>query len=119
MRCLERNKTTVYYANLLGVEDAIDDDGNYTGETETVYEDPKPLKINVSVPNGQVSTQLFTMLNDYDRVLVTDETELDIDNNTVFWIGVECTEPYNYVVKGIHESLNVLSLAVKEVKVNG
>lgn len=119
MRSLERNKVDVYYANYTGKVDAVDEDGNFTGETISSYTDPKLLRINTSPASGEVTTQLFTPLTDYDRVLLTDDTSLDVDENTVFWIEADpVTEPFNYIVKKKAKSLNSLGIAVKEVKVN-
>lgn len=119
MRSLLRNKIKVYYANYLGKVEATDDDGNYTGEYISSYTDPKMLKINTSAASGDISTQLFTPTLNYDRVLLTDDTSLDVDENTVFWIEADpYTEPFNYVVKKKAKSLNVLGIAVSEVKVN-
>ena len=119
MRSLERNKTLVFYANYVGKADIVDANGDYTGETTSTYTNPIPLKINTSPASGDMNTQLFTPLTDYDRVLLTDDTKLDVDENTVFWIESDPnTEPYNYIVKKKAKSLNVLAIAVKEVEVN-
>lgn len=118
MKALEKNKQKIYYANYVSTAPITDSSGNLTGETSNVYTAPKLLRINTSPASGDVTTQLFSPITDYDRTLVTDDTELDIDEHSVVWIGVEPTAPYNYIVKKIAKSLNVLAIAVKEVTVH-
>ena len=120
MRELERNKRTVYYARFDKNEPILDDDGNDTGEERPSYFAPVKLRINVSPAVGESATRPFGEIVDYDRTLVTCDTSLDVDEQTVFWIDeTDTTKPFDYVVKKVAKSLNSLLVAVKKVEVSG
>ena len=119
MRELERNKRTVYYALFDKNEPILDEDGNDTGEERPAYFAPVKLRINVSPALGESATRQFGEIVDYDRTLVICDTSLPIDEQTVFWIDeTDTTQPFDYVVKKVAESLNSLQIAVKKVEVS-
>ena len=119
MRTLERNKILVHYALYTGHEDIVDEEGYDTLEKGPVYSDPQELYIHVSPATGKSSTADFGENINYDRILVTDDTSLPIDEKTVFWIDESDTEkPYDYIVAKIPKSRNYLRIAVKKVEVN-
>ena len=119
MRDLARNKQLVHYAQFEKIESIYDEDGNYTGEVQRKYLDPVELRINVSPAVGESATRQFGDVVDYDRTLVTCDTSLPIDEQTVFWIDETDTEkPFDYVVKKVARSLNSLQIAVKRVEVS-
>lgn len=120
MKCLKRNMRKFWYC-LYGVEtEQKDADGNYTGETAIGYADPVELKANISPATGQSNTEMFGNLTDYDRVIVLDDTTLPIDENTVLFIDHAPTngaQGYDYIVRRVARSLNVLAVAVRKVDV--
>lgn len=119
MRSLERNKQEVYYATYSGKQEITDDDGNLTGEYGLVYNDPVLLRINVSAARGESATRLFGELEDYDKVLISTDTELPITKTTVFWIDNTDTEkPHDYVVRKVAKGLNSIQIAVRKVDVS-
>ena len=119
MRELERNKQLVHFAQFDQIEPIYDEDGNDTGEVKPTYLPPVELRINVSPALGEVATRQFGDVVDYDRTLVTCDTSLPIDEQTVFWIDETDTEkPYDYIVKKVAKSLNSLLIAVKKVEVS-
>ena len=119
MRCLERNKRTIHYALYLGKAPILDDDGNDTGETVPSYSDPVEFKINTSPASGESATRQFGEIVDYDRTLVTTNTTLPIDENSILWIDESDTsKPYDYIVKKVAKGLNSILFAVKKVKVS-
>ena len=119
MRELERNKRTVYYALFDKNEHILDEDGNDTGELRPSYFAPVRLRINVSPAVGESATRPFGDIVDYDRTLVTCDTSLPIDEQTVFWIDdTDTGKPFDYKVKKVAKSLNSLLIAVKKVEVS-
>lgn len=66
------------------VSPILDEDGYDTGENEPVYGSPIALSINVSGASGENAIQQFGSTIDYDRVLVTCDLTLPIDEQTVF-----------------------------------
>ena len=119
MRALKRNKRTFWYA-LYGQEvELTDADGNYTGETEIGYGDPVECKANISPATGQSNMEMFGNLTDYDRVIVSDDLTLPIDENSVLWIDRTPTDgTHDYVVRRVAKSLNSVAIAVRKVDVS-
>lgn len=120
MKALKRNKRTFWYC-LYGQEtEPVDLDGNYTGETAIGYGDPVACKANISPATGQSNTEMFGNLTDYDRVIVSDDMTLPIDENTVLFIDKTPTNGstgYDYTVRRVAKSLNSIAIAVRKVDV--
>lgn len=120
MRLLKRNKQQIYYALYEGKEPIKDEYDNLTGEYGIKYSDPVPLKLNISPARGESSIAQFGQMEDYDRVLITDDMNCPIDENSILWIeNLNTNEPHDYIVKRVARSLNNISYAVKKVKVSG
>ena len=118
MRTLQRNKRDVWYSLYLGETEMTDADGNYTGETAISYAEPVKIRANVSPATGQSNMEMFGNLTDYDRVIVTDEVDIPVDENSVIWIDMTPEDgEYNYVVRRVARSFNSVSIAVRKVDV--
>ena len=118
MRALKRNKRTFWYALYLEEVELVDSDGNYTGETGVGYSDPVECKANISPATGQSNLEMFGNLTDYDRVIVSDDTTIPIDENSVIWIEADpLKDAYNYTVRRVAKSLNSVAIAVRKVDV--
>lgn len=115
MRSVQRNKQRIYYSLLIGSEEVTDEYGNVTGEFKLLYSTPQPLKINIGTPKGTIELERFGLNDDYTRVLATTDMDCPIAVDTILWVGVDTTEPYNFVVKKILPSLNQLLIAIQEV----
>lgn len=115
MRSVQRNKQRIYYSLRTGSMETMDEYGNATGEYIESYSDPVALKINVGVPKGQIDLERFGLSEGYSRVLATTDMDCPIAIDSILWIGVDTTEPYNYVVKKIVPCLNQLLIGLEEV----
>ena len=119
MRTLERNKQTIYYALYEGKKPLTDEYGNPTGEYEVLYSEPVLLKINVSAARGEYSTRQFGEMENYDRILVTNDINLPISETSILWIdSLDTTKPHDYIVKKVAKSLNTISYTVTKVKLS-
>ena len=124
MRCLKRNKRRFWYC-LYGTEiELTDADGNYTGETSVGYGNPVACKANISPATGESTQEMFGNLTDYDRVIVSDDTTLPIDENSVLFIDATPTDGageygYDYIVRRVARSINSIAIAVRKVVVTG
>ena len=124
MRTLDRNKRTFYYATYVGKTELIDDNGYHTAEYVTAYSAWKPCKANISPAKGQSVAELFGNDVNYDRVIVMDDPNFEIDENTVLAIDIAPNERtkttdapiYDYVVTRVARSINFVSYAVAKVK---
>ena len=76
----------IWYALYQGETAILDADNNDTGEKQITYSTPTAIKANVSPATGQSDTEMFGNLTDYDRVILTADTTLEIDENSIFWI---------------------------------
>ena len=121
MKLMPINTRSIHYATYLGQgEPILDDDGYETGERAPQYADPEELVCNVgAVEKGEAWIAVFGVSEDYDRVIVTDDMECPIDENTVLWVDVspEDDTPYDYTVWRVSRYLNHIAYAVKKVKV--
>lgn len=126
MRTLDRNKTTFYFATYQGKQEIIDDMGRHTAEYVTAYSPWTSFSANVSPSRGSNEAELFGNDVQYDRVIVTDDLNCPIDENTVLAIDIAPNERkgtadlpiYDYVVTRKAKSLNFVSYAVAKVKTN-
>lgn len=126
MRCLERNKTRFYYAKLVDKKDKVNDEGYSIGETELIYSAPILVMANISPATGEAVIQQFGGNEAYDKVLVADNPDMNIDEYSILWVDVvpefdktgNVITPNDYVIKKISRSLNSLSIAISKVNVS-
>lgn len=172
MKTLKRNKKSFWYCLLLNDRipgdtavsgDAVsglstagdgeeninyifDEYGNETGERIFRYGDAIPMRANISPASGAVQREQFGELENYDRVIVTDDMTCPITESTVLFLDKEpeYTEAethsiiesdtllgddevrketyrvpkYDYVVRRVAKSLNSISIAVHKVSVS-
>ncbi len=124
MRILERNKSTFYYLLYTSKTPVLDDEGYETGEQDVEYGEPVEMRANVSAATGQSQVEQFGNLENYDKVIVTDDMTCPINENTVLFIDKEPSydeqgkPQFDYTVKRVAKSLNSISIAVSKVKVS-
>lgn len=117
MRCLARNKQTLYYALYENSTELTDEYGNATGQLDNHYGSPIKVSMNISPARGTADVEQFGANLNYSKTLVTDDINCPIDEHSILWIGKETTEPHNYVVTQVARSLNSVTYAIKEVNV--
>ena len=119
MRTLQRNKRDVWYSLYQGETELTDAEGKFTGETAVTYAKPVKIRANVSPATGYSNAEIFGNLTDYDRVIVTDEVDIPVDENSVIWLDSSPTDgEYNFLVRRVARSFNSVSIAVRKVDVN-
>ena len=135
MRCLERNKTKIFYSSYLGKTEILDDYGNKTGEYDFVYSKPQELYAYISPSVGEVEERRFGETLAYDRTIVLDNYYKDtINEQTRFWVETtpeldelgnlklntndEVITPHDYLVKRVSKSLNSVLISIKRVNVS-
>ena len=116
MRTLEINKQPMWYALLTGKTEVIDEYGNHTGVFELTYSKPVYYPVNMSESRNIVKHEAFGVTADYDRTFVTTDMSCPISEDTIIWFGADpTTEPHNYVVHRIANSLNSITIAIRQV----
>lgn len=139
MKCLHRNKRPFYYCLYKGEIEILDEYGNLSSEKIVTYEDGVMEMANISTATGQSNTEQFGNLENYDKVIVIDDLDCPIDENSVLFIdkepeykdaeyneqtaititGATVKVPvYDYIVRRVAKSLNSISIAVSKVKVS-
>lgn len=141
MKCLKRNQSAFNYCLYADKADLIDEYGNQSGETILIYGDPVTAYANISPATGQSNTEQFGNLENYDKVIVTDDLNCPIDENSVLFIDkepeftdvitheydVETSEwvertiqvpVHDYIVRRVAKSLNSISIAIRRVEVS-
>lgn len=119
MRTLEINKQPMWYALYEGKEEVIDEYGNHTGVFQLKYADPVYYPVNMSESRGTASVEAFGIEADFDRTFVTTDMECPIAEDSIIWFGANPqTEPYNYTVYRIANSLNSITYAIRGVDIS-
>lgn len=123
MKLMERNLSTIYYCLYKGKEALLDGNGYETGETRISYAEPVSLKCSVSPATGTAQVEMFGNLESYDKVVITDDIDCPIDENTVLFVDKEPEfndgKPvYDYLVRRVARSLNHISYAIGKVTVS-
>ena len=117
MKCLERNKTSFHYAPFSSRTRV----GN---GYKPVYGVPVALSGNISPAKGSISVEQFGNNVEYDKVIILDDPNCPIDENSILFVEVEPTTNgngdyvYDYIVKKVARSLNSVSIAISKVKVS-
>ena len=116
MRTLEINKQPMWYALCTGKTEVIDEYGNHTGVFELTYSEPVYYPVNMSESRNIVKHEAFGVTADYDRTFVTTDMSCPITEDSIIWFGADpTTEPHNYVVHRIANSLNSITIAIRQV----
>ena len=124
MRCLDRNKKTIYYALYQGKTEIVDSNGNRTGQYRTTYGTPTAIKTNVSASKGTTDLALFGTNIVYDRTFVVDDVTCAIDEFTKLWVDKAPYDSQNnltthdYIVVKKAQSINSITYAITKVDVS-
>ena len=134
MKCMNRNKTSFFYALYESKEPILDEYGNFSGEYEIKRSRPMKWQANISAAKGETQSRQFGESESYDKVIVMDNNAPPIDEYSVLWVDSvpklnedgelaidaegKIITPYDYVVKKVAKSLNVVSLAISKVTVS-
>lgn len=122
-RIAERYKSQFWYLLLSGTEPVYDEYGNEVG-TKPAYGEAVFMRANVSAAAGAAQIEQFGNLQSYDKVILTDDTSCPIDETTVLFIDKEPeyaedgTPLYDYIVKRVAKSKNIISYTVSKVSVS-
>ena len=135
MRVLKRNLQPYWYSLYQGTEEIMQD-GMETGSQRMLYSAPVKAYGNISASSGStinratanVTQRPYGETVDYDRVIVTDEMDLPLTEQSVVWVDPPVepaleedgsfNTPYQYIVTRIAKTLTVYSLTLLEVTVN-
>ena len=103
MKSLDRNKRHIYYSNLVGEQEIVDEYGNVTGEMIPIYGEIHAERMNESAARGNAYDDPFGIGTNYNKTLVTNNLSLPIDKTTRLWLGfgkVEQFSPTKFYASG-------------------
>ena len=129
MKVLKRHKTTYAYAMYKGIRSLIDSEGNSTFEEEPIYYEPIYAEAHVSIATGNVDSSEFGNILDYDKVIMTDDMNCPINEQSILFIDTvpvpNNANPlnddgsyqlsYDYEVKRVAKSFNSISIYIKKL----
>ena len=122
MKTLARNKKTLYYALQTGISSVTDEYNQFSGQYEVQYATPVEVRMHISPARGEAILEQFGIQEQYDKVLITDDMDCPIAEDSVLWLntvpviesGVTET-PYDYLVVRVAKSLNNIAIAIRKV----
>ena len=125
MRCLVRNKTKFYYALYIDKTEIKDEYGNGSGEYDVSHGNPVVALGNISSAMGETQVRQFGESERYDKVIVLDNPETQIDEYSILWVDTlphlnadgTTDTPHDYIVKKVARSLNGVAIAISKVNV--
>ena len=125
MKLMRRNLRPIWYCLYEGEKILKNTDGFDTGEKNIIYSDPVKIYCNVSPATGYTQTYMFGTLESYDKILIVDDINCKIDENSILFIDKEPEKDANdqyfifdYIVRRVAKSLNHISYAVRKVTVS-
>lgn len=130
MRDLVANTRDLWYATYSSVEDAVDENGDYTGEQTVAYSKPVHFKANLSATRG---TQGFTGTGasydyfgadiKYDLIISTANMDLPINEYSLIWVkqpkkvnGQYDYSTADYTVKAVARGLHHMKYAIRSLQ---
>lgn len=112
MRPLQRDLITIHYSLYEDI-DTTDEWGNPIKEYGTI----QSIKANLSANRGEASAQVFGNDVKYDREMTVYDKGCKIDENTRLWIKNDINEEYDYIVKKVADTANIIRYAIEKVNV--
>lgn len=112
MKSLERNSKVVNIAYYYGKQPSVVAGKSYEVDK---WDLPIETNLNVFVPSGEITVQLFGTTDNYDLIATSCDTSLQINENTKFWIDTipnNATENNDYVVKNVKYSINSIAIGL-------
>ena len=126
MVSLASNRQKIWYAELDGYTDVLDEDGYKTGEKQKTYTTPQSFLIYVAPSRGEVTWSPFGIGDNYTNVMSTCDRSCPITEDSVLWIGISPFNEdgtrndveHNYIVTRRADGLNSILYAIKRVDVS-
>lgn len=125
MRLLNRNLRPIYYCLFKERVPVLDEAGHRTGQFRNVYEAPVKIKAHVGSQVSFVMNEQFGHLEAYDNTITIADVDTPITDTTVLFVDKEPefdadgTPIYDYFVRRVGKSLNVVNIEVRKETVRG
>lgn len=123
MRCCHKNRKTFYYCLYSGKASVQDPQGYDTGEEVPIYTNAVEKKAYVSPATGEAYAEYFGNDLKYDKVIIMDDPDTPIDENSVLFVDKEPSYDesnlplYDYIVKRVARHLQFAVIAISRAEV--
>lgn len=112
----ERDKKKLYYKLYAGRTEKLDSSGNKTGKYAVAYSDMKSMRASISANKGASSVEMFGNELGYTKTVITDDMLCPLNEQSVLWVDVPTTGPYDYIVVAVARGLTNISYAIRKVE---
>lgn len=122
MRSLKRNQQPFWYCLFKEKAPVLDSNNQKTGEYLLKYYQPIQLRGSISAERGSSQIELFGDFQDYDRVIIIDNPNCPIQEDSVLFVDKDVTFDsdnvplYDYIVKRKAKSINSVAYAIRKVR---
>ena len=79
------NTRKLWFAKYIGEQPILDGNGDDTGDTKPLYDNPVEFRANISPSRGSVDEDIFGQNVSYSRTVSTSKLNLGIDEQSVMW----------------------------------
>ena len=117
MRPLNRNKSTIYFAQYIDSTEILED-GLRTGQFEENYGAPIKYRANVLSDKDQLGYQAYGIEQKFDKILVVEKNCIINDTSNLWIDNLDTSLPADYEVTAISNSLNGKRIFITKVKLN-
>ena len=115
MRCLKKNQQKIYYKQYLNKYEIVDENGDFTGTYDLAYGELQTLLANVNSGNDLVMLNEQGLVSKYDRLMIVDDINCPLTEESIVWIDRDTSLTHNYVVIKKQASLNHIVYGLKEI----
>lgn len=119
MRCLARQRRSVWIGRYMGLVQGKDEHGRLTGQPMPQYKMPREFKPTVSAARGEASADMFGSSIDYDRTVIIDDPKFEASESDVLWVESDVErDPHDYIIRRISRTGGYTVMAIKRVQVS-
>ena len=126
MRCLDRDRRWILVSLYESKKPEVDSFGRYTGRNVVERSEPVGVLCSVSAARGSAQDDIFGTDVAYDRAVIVDDPDFEIDEVAVLWIddvdgsGAEAPDPgdapYDYTVERVARTPAYTAVAARRVQ---
>lgn len=117
------NTVPLWYALYSESAPAVDENGDYTGESSSGYGDPVKIRANLSPARGREEDDIFGASLNYNKTITTARMNLGIDEHTLIWDSDpgEDADPSTakYRVVGVAKGHYHMRYALRQIRQEG
>lgn len=120
MRCLKRNQQTIWYALLSTSGNAVDENGDPTGEALNAWGEPIKARMNIRTTVSEFELHAYGLSERNMIEMLTDDMDCPLWEDSLVWYEADPkTDEANYRVIRRFAGLDSIRYFCERVDVNG